>query len=415
MKSNVLFIACALLLCRNMQLAAQTRKDVKDAVELKLANNDSSSVFHAKSFIRAYTEMAKEQVNLIKKRNALLDFLNFQFQMMTLTYKTKLVRDELTTIYQNELGELPPSVIYSRATNEAYAKIEKNYSKQVDSIEHLHNRFVEQLYMQHKYNAVRYFPTTSHGVMTKLYYNSTREKKVEFLRSANLFFGDDRGSFTSELLAGYFGLSRISINSVLSREKKKEINPAQLDTLTEMQLNKLIIQTDSVNNANATFNKIISGGGEIFLQSQIPLLNINGNRRHRVFFESEFVAKMSFDVPLAGSELNASESNTFGMGTINNRLLFPIENYNDKMEGIEGFYIYATLNPSMLYGNKQFYTNLGLAERKAFYVVDYSVGITFKNYMLYFNNQWFSMEKLRDSVKPRIGITMVRNLNSPND
>ncbi len=285
---------------------------------------------------------------------------------------------------------------------DALDKLRKDRESQ---IEKEYNRSIEFLYSKNKYKSLRVFPAFN-NYMSMLYYNS--DKRFDFFQNTNLSFGNNNGSFESEVVSGYLWIFRTSLSTVLSKESVKKINPAELKGLSDHQVDSLVTSTDKTNRANNTLLKIISGGGEANLNFKAPLLNLWGNTKGNIKVKSDITGRISGGLPIADNAIPQSEINIFYLVGIENKVIIPVINFDSKKkEGFESFSLFGKYDIKNVGGSEVFYSSLGIAQ-KPFWYAEYSVGLTFKNYLIYYTGQHFYSSALEGSSKGRLALALIK-------
>lgn len=272
-------------------------------------------------------------------------------------------------------------------------------------IEKEYHRSIEFLYSRNKYKGLRVFPSFN-NYMSMLYYNS--DKRYDFFQNTNLSFGNDNGSFESEVVSGYLWIFKTSLTTILSKESTKKINPDELKGLTDQQVDSLVISNDKTNLANNTLLKIISGGGEANLNFKAPFLNLWGNSKGMIKIKSDIVGRISAGLPIAGNSIPKSEINIFNLVGIENRIIIPVINFDTiKKEGYEAFALFGKYDLKNIGGSETFYSSLGISQKR-FWYSEYSVGLTFKNYLIYYTNQTFHNPTLGGNNKGRLAVALIK-------
>lgn len=318
-----------------------------------------------------------------------------------ITSARKVARNDLNNWYNITLDSIEQNWI----TNIDIDDLDNLRKDRESKIEKEYNRSIEFLYSRNKYKGLRVFPAFN-NYMSMLYYNS--DKRYDFFQNTNLSFGNDNGSFESEVVSGYLWIFRTSLTTVLSKESSKKINPDELKGLTDQQVDSLVISTDKTNLANITLLKIISGGGEANLNFKAPLLNLWGNAKGKIKTKSDIVGRISAGLPIAGNSIPKSEINIFNLVGIENRIIIPVINFDTKKkEGYEAFALFGKYDFKNVGGSETFYSSLGISQKR-FWYAEYSVGLTFRNYLIYYTNQTFYNPTLEGNNKGRLAVALIK-------
>jgi hypothetical protein len=313
----------------------------------------------------------------------------------------RTANDKLKIWYKTTLD----SIETGKITNIEIDDLDRIRKDREDKIESEYHRSIEFLYSRNKYKSLRVFPAFN-GYMSMLYYNS--DKRFDFFQNTNLSFGNDNGSFESEVVSGYLWIFRASLSTVLSRESLKKINSNELKGLTDLQVDSLVIATDKSNLANNTLLKVISGGGEANLNFKAPLLNLWGNKKGKIKIKSDIVGRISAGLPIAGSSIPESEISIFNLVGIENRIIIPVINFDTKKkEGYEAFALFGKYDFKNVGGSETFYSSLGISQKR-FWYAEYSIGLTFKNYLIYYTNQTFYNNSLEGNNKGRLAVALIK-------
>ena len=266
-------------------------------------------------------------------------------------------------------------------------------------------RSIDFLYSKNKYKAIRIFPAFN-NYMSMLYYNA--DSKFDFFQNTSLSFGGDNASFESEVVSGYLWIFRTSISTILSRESQEKIDPESLKGLTDNQVDSLVNIRDSINVLNNTLLKVISGGGEANLKFRAPLLNIWGNEYKKLKIKSDLFGQISADLPLAGSSISEKDISLFNVIGIENKVIIPIINFNPKSkEGYEAFSLFGKFDIKNIGGTSEFYESLSIPEKR-FWYSEYSLGISFKNYLIYYTDQIFYEDHLSNENRGRLNVALIK-------
>ncbi len=310
-------------------------------------------------------------------------------------------KKEIKKWYTTTLDSIRRGLI-ANLTIEDLDKIRKE--RMLDSdIAYYHS--IDFLYSENKYKAVRVFPAFN-NYMSMLYYNA--DKKFDFFQNTNLSFGGDNASFETEAVSGYLWIFRTSLTSTLSREYQETIDPELLKGLTDNQLDSLVNIRDSINIQSNTLLKLISGGGEANLKFRAPLLNIWGNEPRNIKIKSDLYAQISADLPSVGNSIPEKDISLFNVFGIENKLLIPVINFDSKTkEGYEAFSFFGKFDIKNVGGTPEFYKNLSIPEQR-FWYSEYSIGINYKNYLIYYTDQIFYEDNLAGENRGRLNVALVK-------
>lgn len=327
--------------------------------------------------------------------------IKFLVSIQDVTSARKTANKELNSWYDLTLDSIEKGLL-TGITIDDLDNLRKDKERM---IEKEYNRSVEFLYTRNKYKALRVFPAFN-NYMSMLYYNS--DKRFDFFQNTNLSFGNDNGSFESEVVSGYLWIFRTSLTTILSKESVVKINPNELRGLTDQQVDSLVLSTDKTNLSNNTLLKIISGGGEANLNFKAPLLNLWGNAKGKIKIKSDIVGRVSASLPIAGNAIPKSEINIFNFVGVENRMIVPVINFDaKKKEGYEAFALFGKYDVRNVGGSETFYSSLGISQNR-FWYTEYSLGLTFKNYLIYYTNQTFHSSSLAGNNRGRLAVALVK-------
>jgi len=279
------------------------------------------------------------------------------------------------------------------------------YKKEAESEAEL-MRMAELMYAKNRIcKDMRVFPVFT-SYMGMLYDNT--DKDINFFQNTTLNFGQDNASFKNEIVSGYLWSVRTSLSTVLARENKKDISADQLQNLNDKQVDSLVRVTDELNRTKSTLVKVISGGGEVNLTFKYPLLNFFGNLKSYPKIRSDISYRLSADLPVAGSSIPGKEINLFNVFCVETKLIIPILSFNTvKKEGFESFSLFGKFDVNNIGGTQAFYDNLEL-DKKRFWYTEYSCGLIYKNFLVYYTDQHFNKSALHGMNSGRLGVALVR-------
>lgn len=324
--------------------------------------------------------------------------------------KLRELKIEAKKNYKQWLNSEYDNVVAQTLSYEQYQINGKRAEYQIDS---LYQNSARNIYRrQANINGLRPFPAFNE-ISTKLYYNDIG-RDLSFFQNNTVEFGidkDNKAGFESEVVAAYAFIFRASLSTVLSREKVEKVNPADLINLTATGVDSLTKVVDQRNIVNNTINKVISGGGELNFSLRTPLLDINGVKESKFKFKSEFLGKLSFDVPEAGNSIDSKEANSFNSLSIENRAIYYFTDYSDlekdDFRAKKVFGLGGQFNIRNIGGSEKFYNYLGTPNQRYFYY-DFAIGIKFMSLFIYYSNQKFFQSALSNLNSKRVGVSLVQ-------
>lgn len=279
--------------------------------------------------------------------------------------------------------------------------LRKINKKKIDSIYYSN---VEFLYSRNKYKDVRFLPAFN-SYMSMLYYNA--DKKFDFFENTTLSLGDENLSLESEIVTGYLWIFKASLTTAVSKAAQEEIPSEALEGLTDSEVNDLIEKRDNSNSKSNTLVKVISGGGEANLKFKAPIFNIFGNEPNNIKFKNDLKFQLSVDIPYAFNYISEKDISLFNVVGLENKLLIPIIDFDPKeKEGFEAFSIFAKYDINNIGGTSEFYKSLNIPENR-FWYSEYSFGLNYKNYVIYYTDQIFSNELSGDN-RGRLSIAFIK-------
>lgn len=214
------------------------------------------------------------------------------------------------------------------------------------------------------------------------------EKKTNFLSSFNLTSNKDASSTQTELVTDNMSALRITLGSVL--------NVATSNTEPTQTQGEIKKETEE-----EAFSRLISGGGNFYLEAILPLASTNQNNGNQITSYTYANVKGAMDIEKFNSNIDTSTGNA-GLGFTT---YLGISSDNKK------FNFFGILNANYTVGSKAFYNNLGLSKEQAFFNAKFTAGVTILNTLKLtaIINNWASDEKLR-SGKIIVGVQILPGL-----
>ncbi|MDO9184814.1 MAG: hypothetical protein Q7W13_02305 [Bacteroidia bacterium] len=289
------------------------------------------------------------------------------------------------------------------AKQDSLNKLELDGNKRIDNI---YYAGLKKIYKYSSLRTFRPFPCKN-SIYTQMYYNSS--SNIEFMTNTNFSMFGDNGSFQTEIVDVYYGPFRFSVGSVLSKAKTKTISGGDLKNLNNQQIDSLVNDVDSINKSNGNLLKLVSGGGTSVFGLRTPLLKIKNYRKDKsLSLISEFVGKLSVDLPIAGNSFNANETyffSTFGIETIG---VLPLKKLDLKtFEDINAISIIAKVGVYGVGGSKNFIESTG-SKNSIFGFSIFSAGIEIRNITIYYSNNLFFDNALSNNNTSRITVGLTK-------
>ncbi|WP_264542809.1 MULTISPECIES: hypothetical protein [Flavobacterium] len=212
-------------------------------------------------------------------------------------------------------------------------------------------------------------------------YNKNSDNDIYFVNNAAVQLNNSGAAIQSELTSAFMGPLRFSFGTIVSNAKNNE-NTAE-ETAVE--------DTDA-------FKRLASGGGNIYLNAEFPLL-YKGNNRFQCVVNS--FAKGALDI----SEFSDDVDTSTGNGSAGGNLYASVA--TDKGE----FNFFISGNYALYAGSNSFYERLQVMNHKPFGFGQLSVGVTILDRLRIscITNQFGSQSQLR-SGKVIVGVQILSGL-----
>ncbi|GAB3519383.1 carboxypeptidase-like regulatory domain-containing protein [Emticicia fontis] len=284
--------------------------------------------------------------------------------------------------------------------NNEIQAIEDEFAKGLKEIEINYKNGIRIFVAAVKYDV--FFPAKDKFTAIQ-YFDSKSFKEFEFFGQNNLTAWANNGSVSSEIIAGYLGPIRVSLNSILAKQKAITPNPADISKLDQKGLQNLLLSIDSSNKANSTLFKVASGGGEGALVFKYPLINTEQSPNiSNTSFSSELLTNFTANLPIAGSYITNDETSFFGYTQLQNKLIVRLTDRTDAHR----FDFFSYLTGSLVYGSKKFYETILIEDKKVLGMLDFMGGVRFDNFSIYYTNQFFSHHDLKNKITGRLGLSL---------
>lgn len=184
--------------------------------------------------------------------------------------------------------------------------------------------------------------------------------KTNYLNSFNVSGYSNGTTVQTEIVTDNMWAARVSFGSVLSVSTAKKDENLSLE-----ETNK----KDKEETENETFNRLINGGGNFYLEAALPLFTTNQNNGDQITFYSYANLRGAMDIKNFNSNIDTSTAN----GSLGTTAYIAINSDSKKF----GFFVIGDIN--LVVGSNAFYKNLGLANEEGFLVGKIIAGFSILN------------------------------------
>jgi len=190
-------------------------------------------------------------------------------------------------------------------------------------------------------------------------YNNKTDKPI-FLNAFALNSNSDATSVQNEIVTDNMWALRVTFGSVLSLASEKG-NPVETPEEIAAKTKKETEQE--------ALNRLLSGGGNFYLEFILPLFTTNQNNGDQITSYTYASARGAMDIESISSNIDTSTGN----GTIGISEYFGISSDSKKFN----FFVQGNINYT--FGTTEFYNNLGLVNTKPFLNGKIIAGLTILN------------------------------------
>lgn len=184
--------------------------------------------------------------------------------------------------------------------------------------------------------------------------------KTNYLNSFNLSGYSNGTTVQTEIVTDNMWAARISFGSALSVSTAKKEDNLSLEEVKEKEKEET---------ENETFNRLINGGGNFYLEAALPLITTNQNNGDQITFYSYANVRGAMDIKNFNSNMDTSTAN----GSLGLTAYGAINSDNKKF----GFFLIGDIN--YVVGSNAFYKNLGLSNEEGFLVGKIVAGFSILN------------------------------------
>lgn len=197
-----------------------------------------------------------------------------------------------------------------------------------------------------------------------LYTGNDRNSNFSFGNSASLQINNSGTIVETNLISSDLGPFRVSFGTLLTNATEDENDD---ENQSDDGLTPNTTEEDNITQTEA-FQRLLSGGGNTFLNFELPVLFASGE------FSSIYLntsARVGLDIEEFGDDIET----TSGNGNVNSNLYGSVSS-KDKV-----FTFFGQINYGLYFGSKEFYQNLGVTSEKAFGFGRITVGFTINNFV----------------------------------
>lgn len=283
----------------------------------------------------------EEQLKTEKENNPLRKLS--EKQSNSLIEKKQSEINELITKLDENVGE----------NNEVYDKIQDDIKKKQIELEDLEEEKKVRL-AQFDGNYSTFFPSVNKLYQQQFFksiYN--KDSKTKYINTFGLSANNEGALVQSEIITDNLNFLRLSFGSVITSSSETPTDANEIKEETE----------------NDAIKRLIGGGGNFYLEAQLPLITTNNENKGWVTMYTYANVIGGADIKGFGNNLETSTANgSVGITTF-------LGATSDK--GKFNFFVQGNLNYTM--GSDDFYTNLGLNEEKGFLNGKLIAGVTLIN------------------------------------
>ncbi len=206
--------------------------------------------------------------------------------------------------------------------------------------------------------------------------------KFNLVNSASFQINNNGGIVKSELVSAFLGPSRVSFGSMITN-KSEDSESGDTETQTD--------QTEA-------FQRLLAGGGNVYLDFELPLLLAQGS--HYLFY---FSTSAHFGLEVA--EFSGDIDKSTGNGNLNLNLYTSLS--TDENE----FAFFGNINYGLYFGPDDFYNRLNIIDEKPFWFGEITAGFTIQSnlrFALTFNT--FGSEENLNSGNVLIGAQILSDI-----
>jgi len=207
--------------------------------------------------------------------------------------------------------------------------------------------------------------------------------KFNLVNSASFQINNNGGIVKSELVSAFLGPSRVSFGSMIANKNEGDENDDNIETPTD--------ETEA-------FQRLLAGGGNVYLDFELPILLMQGN--HYLFY---FSTSAHFGLEIA--EFSGDIDTSTGNGNLNLNLYTSLS--TDENE----FAFFGNINYGIYFGPEEFYNRLSIIDENAFWFGELTAGFTIQSnlrFALTFNT--FGSEKNLRSGNVLIGAQILSDI-----
>ncbi|WP_459211999.1 hypothetical protein [Aquimarina rhabdastrellae] len=184
-------------------------------------------------------------------------------------------------------------------------------------------------------------------------YSKDDDDALYFANDASLLINNDGAIVKSEITSAYLGPLRIGFGTIITNSNSETDDTSNDNDGTQ----------DNDSDQNAAFQRLIAGGGNTFLNVELPLFFYKDNR---FLFYLNSNARFALEI----SEFSNDVDTTTGNGSLNSNFYASVSTDDDKFN----FFFYANLG--WYFGSNEFYNRLNIVDEKAFSFGELTAGVT---------------------------------------
>lgn len=292
---------------------------------------------------------------------------------LTLKDSTQLqiqsTQDDYERVYDNLIKIKTDSIAY-------YSNLMKDDKykydlKSIDSInvlrdkkiKQLNNLIIEKNEKLATYDKFPWYLPSWKPVNRKKFFHDMYNKDINRTNYLNAFTltGNSNGTTAqTEIVTDNLWALRVSFGSALSISTAKKEENLSLEEANQKDKEETEIET---------FNRLVNGGGNFYLEAALPLLTTNQNNGDQITFYSYANMRAAMDVENFNSNMDTTTAN----GSLGITSYLAINSDNKKF----GFFVIGDIN--YVVGSNAFYRNLGLANEEGFLVGKFIAGFSILN------------------------------------